>query len=286
MPGTLYVCATPIGNMEDITLRVLRVLKEADVIAAEDTRRTLRLLNHYEIKTPLTSYHEHNKQTKGAFLLERLKNGENIALVSDAGMPGISDPGEDLIRLCNENGIPVTVCPGATAGVTALVLSGLPAGRYVFEGFLPRGKKEKAEVLSSIKDEQRTTVFYEAPHRLLETLASLQCALGERNVATVREITKKFEQVNRGSFESLISHFTQNAPKGEFVIIIQGVDKNELMQKKSADWLSLTLEQHMEFYTSQGQTEKDAMKQVAKDRGALKREIYEILKKKPHPPSL
>lgn len=280
MYGTLYVCATPIGNMEDITLRVLRMLKEVGTIAAEDTRRTVQLLNAYDIKTPLTSYHEHNKQTKGVYLLDKLKNGESIALVSDAGMPGISDPGEDLIRLCHENGVPVTVCPGATAGVSALVLSGLATRRYVFEGFLPHNKKEKAEVLSSLKDEMRTVIFYEAPHRLLETLATLQKALGERNVATVREITKKFEQINKGNFEELITHFTENEPRGEFVIIIEGTDENDLKQKKLDDWLSLTVEHHMEVYLSQGQDEKNAMKQVAKDRNVSKREIYAALKNK------
>lgn len=280
MYGTLYVCATPIGNMEDITLRVLRMLKEVSTIAAEDTRRTVQLLNAYDIKTPLTSYHEHNKQTKGVYLLDKLKSGESIALVSDAGMPGISDPGEDLIRLCHENGVPVTVCPGATAGVSALVLSGLATRRYVFEGFLPHNKKEKAEILLSLKDEMRTVIFYEAPHRLLETLATLQKALGERNVATVREITKKFEQINKGSFEELITHFTENEPRGEFVIIIEGTDENDLKQKKLDDWLSLTIEQHMEVYLSQGQDEKSAMKQVAKDRNISKREIYAALKNK------
>lgn len=278
MYGTLYVCATPIGNMEDITLRVLRMLKEADVIAAEDTRRTVQLLNFYEIKTPLTSYHEHNKQTKGAELLEKLKNGADIALVSDAGMPGISDPGEDLIRLCYENDVPVTVCPGATAGVSALVLSGLPARQYVFEGFLPHNKKERADVLLSLKDEIRTIVFYEAPHRLLETLEILKNALGERNIAVVREITKKFEETNKGNFDELIAHFTQTVPKGEFVIIVQGADENALKQKKLDRWLCMTVEEHMTAYTAEGHDEKTAMKQVARDRGVSKREIYGILK--------
>lgn len=278
MYGTLYVCATPIGNMEDITLRVLRMLKEADVIAAEDTRRTVQLLNFYEIKTPLTSYHEHNKQTKGAELLEKLKNGASIALVSDAGMPGISDPGEDLIRLCYENDVPVTVCPGATAGVSALVLSGLPARQYVFEGFLPHNKKERADVLLSLKDEIRTIVFYEAPHRLLETLEILKNALGERNIAVVREITKKFEETNKGNFDELIAHFTQTVPKGEFVIIVQGADENALKQKKLDQWLCMTVEEHMTAYTAEGHDEKTAMKQVARDRGVSKSEIYGILK--------
>lgn len=278
MYGTLYLCATPIGNLGDITLRVIELLKECDLIAAEDTRNTLKLLNHFNIDTHMTSYHEHNKFSKGPVLLEKLKEGKNIALVTDAGMPGISDPGEDMARLCREEGIPVTVAPGASAVVTALVLSGMPARRFVFEGFLPTDKKEKAEVLARLEKETRTTVFYEAPHRLTDTLKELLKSAGNRDAACVREITKKYEEVKKDSLENLLAFYSENPPKGEFVVIVGGADAEKLRQEEIEGWESISLEEHMKKYTDSGMSEKDAMKQVAKDRGVSKREIYALLK--------
>lgn len=221
MAGTLYLCATPIGNLDDMTLRVLKLLETADIIAAEDTRNTLKLLNHFEIKTPMTSYHEHNKAEKGPKLVERLLAGENIALVTDAGMPGISDPGADLVKLCYEAGVPVTVAPGASAAVVALVLSGLDTRRFVFEGFLPMEKKERRAVLSTLEKEHRTMIFYEAPHRLLDTLEELEKIFGsDREMAAIRELTKKFEEVRRGTVAEIKAHFTAQPPKGEFVLVL------------------------------------------------------------------
>ncbi len=278
MYGTLYLCATPIGNLGDITLRVIELLKECDLIAAEDTRNTLKLLNHFNIDTPMTSYHEHNKFSKGPVLLEKLKEGKNIALVTDAGMPGISDPGEDMARLCRQEGIPVTVAPGASAVVTALVLSGMPARRFIFEGFLPTDKKEKADVLARLEKETRTTVFYEAPHRLTDTLKELLKSAGNRDAACVREITKKYEEVKKDSLENLLAFYGENPPKGEFVVIVGGADAEKLRQEEIEGWESISLEEHMKKYTDSGMSEKDAMKQVAKDRGVSKREIYALLK--------
>ena len=278
MYGTLYLCATPIGNLGDITLRVIELLKECDLIAAEDTRNTLKLLNHFNIDTPMTSYHEHNKFSKGPVLLEKLKEGKNIALVTDAGMPGISDPGEDMARLCRQEGIPVTVAPGASAVVTALVLSGMPARRFIFEGFLPIDKKERAEVLARLEKETRTTVFYEAPHRLTDTLKELLKSAGNRDAACVREITKKYEEVKKDSLENLLAFYGENPPKGEFVVIVGGADAEKLRQEEIEGWESISLEEHMKKYTDSGMSEKDAMKQVAKDRGVSKREIYALLK--------
>ena len=278
MYGTLYLCATPIGNLGDITLRVIELLKECDLIAAEDTRNTLKLLNHFNIDTPMTSYHEHNKFSKGPVLLEKLKEGKNIALVTDAGMPGISDPGEDMARLCRQEGIPVTVAPGASAVVTALVLSGMPARRFIFEGFLPTDKKEKADVLARLEKETRTTVFYEAPHRLTDTLKELLKSAGNRDAACVREITKKYEEVKKDSLENLLAFYGENPPKGEFVVIVGGADAEKLRQEEIEGWESISLEKHMKKYTDSGMSEKDAMKQVAKDRGVSKREIYALLK--------
>ena len=278
MYGTLYLCATPIGNLGDITFRVIELLKECDLIAAEDTRNTLKLLNHFNIDTPMTSYHEHNKFSKGPVLLEKLKEGKNIALVTDAGMPGISDPGEDMARLCRQEGIPVTVAPGASAVVTALVLSGMPARRFIFEGFLPTDKKEKAEVLARLEKETRTTVFYEAPHRLTDTLKELLKSAGNRDAACVREITKKYEEVKKDSLENLLAFYGENPPKGEFVVIVGGADAEKLRQEEIEGWESISLEEHMKKYTDSGMSEKDAMKQVAKDRGVSKREIYALLK--------
>ena len=279
MSGILYLCATPIGNLEDITLRVIRLMKECDLIAAEDTRQTLKLLNHFDIETSIVSYHEHNKMFKGPQLIEKLKEGKNIALVTDAGMPGISDPGEDLCRLCYENDIKVTVAPGASAVLTAVVLSGLPSRRFVFEAFLPSDKKERKEILSSLEKEVRTVVLYEAPHRLSQTLKELLDNLGDRNCACIRELTKKFEEVKKGKISALLDYYKQNQPKGEFVIVIEGASKDEIRQQEIESWESKSIEEHMEIYTLKGLSEKDAMKQVAKDRGVSKREIYSYLNK-------
>ena len=275
----LYICGTPIGNLEDMTYRVVRVLSEVDLIAAEDTRQSVKLLNHFDIKTPLTSYYEHNKDVKGPQLIKLLQEGKDIALVTDAGMPGISDPGEDLIKLCYENNVPVTVVPGPTAVVTALVLSGLNSRSYIFEGFLPRNKKQRAEVLERLVDESRTTVFYEAPHHLVDTLDSIYKTVGDRNIAVARELTKKHETVNRGAVGEVLEYFKENEPKGEFVLVLEGKDKEKIKEDKSASFEEMTIEEHFNMYIEQGMSEKDAMKQVAKDRGIGKRDVYAYIKK-------
>ncbi|NCC14833.1 MAG: 16S rRNA (cytidine(1402)-2'-O)-methyltransferase [Clostridia bacterium] len=279
MAGTLYLCATPIGNLEDITLRTLKLLESVDVIAAEDTRNTLKLLNRYEIKTPMTSYHEHNKAGKGPFLIEKLLAGENIALVTDAGMPGISDPGADLVKLCYEAEVPVTVAPGASAAVVALVLSGLDTRRFVFEGFLPSDKKEKRLILKTLEREHRTMIFYEAPHRLLDTLEELEGVFGaERESAVIRELTKKFEEVRREIIGQQRLYFTEKPPKGEFVLVIEGLSLEAQRKEAQASWEEISVQEHIERYLKQGLNEKDAMKQTAKDRGVSKRDIYKEYK--------
>ena len=275
----LYICGTPIGNLEDMTYRVVRVLSEVDLIAAEDTRQSVKLLNHFDIKTPLTSYYEHNKDVKGPQLIKLLQEGKDIALVTDAGMPGISDPGEDLIKLCYENDVPVTVVPGPTAVVTALVLSGLNSRSYIFEGFLPRNKKQRVEVLERLVDESRTTVFYEAPHHLVDTLDSIYKTVGDRNIAVARELTKKHETVNRGTVGKVLEYFKENEPKGEFVLVLEGKDKEKIKEDKIASFEEMTIEEHFNMYIEQGMSEKDAMKQVAKDRGIGKRDVYAYIKK-------
>lgn len=277
MSGTLYLCATPIGNMEDITVRVLRLLKTCDLIAAEDTRHTLKLLNHYNIKTPLLSYHEHNKASKGHYIIEKLKEGLNIALVSDAGMPAISDPGRDLAVLCHNENIEVTVAPGASAGITALVLSGFENRRFAFEGFLPSDKKERKLVLENIKNETRTIIFYEAPHHIISCLNDLYNSLGDRKAACIREITKKFEEVRQGTIFELLSYYTENQPKGEFVIIVEGLSLYDILENKKDQWKNISIDEHMDIYIKKGMNQKDAMKSVAKDRGVSKREIYSFL---------
>lgn len=280
MAGTVYLCATPIGNLEDISLRVLHILKTVDFIAAEDTRHTLQLLNHFHIATPMTSYHEHNKQTKGKKLLERVENGEHMALVTDAGMPGISDPGADFVKLCYEKEIPLTVVPGASAVITALVLSGLDTRRFVFEGFLPSEKKQRRMILQTLEKEHRTIVLYEAPHRLLHTLEELSDALGEqRTVAVIKELTKKYEQVRKDTIKGQIDYYSQNPPKGEFVLVIEGFSLEEQKKQQQQGWQALSVLEHIQQYTKKGMTEKEAMKQAAKDRGVSKREIYAAAKK-------
>ena len=275
MAGKLYLCATPIGNLEDITLRVLRVLREADVIAAEDTRQTVKLLNHYEIHTPLMSYHEHNKIEKTPVLVRRMLEGECVALVTDAGTPAISDPGEDLVRACYEAGIEVTSLPGASAVVTALTLSGMPARNFTFEGFLPTDKKEREQALGRLADTFCTTILYEAPHRLEKTLQLLAETVGaDRPVAVCRELTKKHESVQHFTLGEAAAYFQENEPRGEFVLVVAGADPGERERQRQKEWQEISLSEHMNMYTARGLTKKEAMKQVAKDRGVPKREIY------------
>ena len=277
MTGTLYLCATPIGNLEDMTLRVLRILKEVDLIAAEDTRNSIKLLNHFEIKTPMTSYHEFNKIDKAYELVNLLKEGKNIALITDAGMPGISDPGEELVRICYEEGVPVTACPGASAVVIALTLSGLKTRRFAFEAFLPKDKKERKRVLDELKNETRTIIIYEAPHHLLKTLKELYDTLGCRKLSVVKELTKLHENVNRTTIEEAISYYTENEPKGEYVLVIEGKSKEECENEIREKYENLTIEEHVKMYVDTGMDKKEAMKVVAKERGLTKRDVYNAL---------
>lgn len=275
--GVLTLCATPIGNLEDITYRAVRLLTEADFIAAEDTRHTKKLLNHFNIHTRLISYHEHNKIEKGPELIHLLQEGKNIVLVTDAGTPGISDPGEDLVRLALEAGIIVTSAPGCVAGITALIISGQSTRRFIFEGFLPMNKKEKAEVLERLKSETRTVILYEAPHRLIKTLESLYEAVGDRDITVTKELTKKHETVFKTTLSKAITHYNEEEPRGEYVLVLAGKDEAELKEEMKESWTNLSIEEHMKVYTDQGIDEKSAMKQVAKDRGVSKREIYSAL---------
>jgi 16S rRNA (cytidine1402-2'-O)-methyltransferase len=278
MPGKLYLCATPIGNLEDISCRVLRTLREADVIAAEDTRNSIRLLNHFEIKTPMTSYHEFNKIQKGHQLVNRLLKGENIALITDAGTPGISDPGEELVQMAVEAGIEVTSIPGPAALITALIISGLPTRRFAFEAFLPKDKKERAAVLEELKNETRTMILYEAPHHLVRTLEELAEVLGrERKISLCKELTKIHEQVFRTTIGDALIQYHIEPPRGEFVLVIEGRSRKEMQAEQEEEWKAMPLEKHMAYYIGQGMDRKEAMKQVAKDRGVSKREIYRQL---------
>ncbi|MCR5204536.1 MAG: 16S rRNA (cytidine(1402)-2'-O)-methyltransferase [Lachnospiraceae bacterium] len=277
MPGILYLCATPIGNLEDITMRVLRTLKEVDLIAAEDTRNSIKLLNHFGINTPMTSYHEYNKIDKGHTLVEKLLEGQNIALITDAGTPAISDPGEDLVRMAHEAGITVTSLPGACACVTALTVSGLPTRRFAFEAFLPTDKKERREILDNLKEETRTIILYEAPHHLVKTLEDLKEYLGNRKATVCRELTKKHETIFQTTLEEAFNYFTENEPKGECVIVIEGRSFKEIKEESRAEWQKLSVEEHVNMYMGQGLDKKDAMKAAAKDRGVSKQEIYKEL---------
>lgn len=278
--GTLYLCATPIGNLEDITYRVLRTLKEVDLIAAEDTRNSIRLLNHFEIKTPMTSYHEYNKIDKAYQLVAKMREGKNIALITDAGTPGISDPGEDIVRICYEEGIPVTSLPGAAACITALTMSGLPTRRFAFEAFLPKDKKEHQAVLEELKTETRTIIIYEAPHHLVRTLQELSDAIGgDRRLTICRELTKRHEEKLQMTLADSLSYYEVNEPRGEYVLIIAGRSREEMKKEEQAGWEALSLEEHMAHYESQGIDRKEAMKRVAKDRGVSKRDIYQALLK-------
>ncbi len=277
MEGKLFLCATPIGNLEDITFRVIRTLKEADLIAAEDTRHSIKLLNHFEINTPMTSYHEFNKIDKGRYLIEQLKAGLNIALITDAGTPGISDPGEELVKMAYEAGIEVTSLPGPAACITALTLSGLSTRRFVFEAFLPSDKKEKQIILKELQNETRTILIYEAPHRLVKTLKELEEVLGERKITLVRELTKKYETAFRTTFSEAITYYSQQEPKGECVIVIEGKSYEVIEQEGREQWMSLSVLEHMEVYLGKGMDKKEAMKAVSADRGVSKRDIYQML---------
>ena len=277
MAGKLYLCATPIGNLEDITFRVIRTLKEADVIAAEDTRNSIKLLNHFEIKTPLTSYHEFNKYDKAKVLVSRILSGEKVALITDAGTPGISDPGEELVKQCYEAGIEVTSLPGAAACITALTLSGLSTRRFAFEAFLPSDKKEKAAILEELTTETRTIIIYEAPHRLKKTIAELFSALGNRRMTVVKELTKLHENVFLTNFLEALAYYEENEPRGEFVMVIEGKKIEELKKEKEASFNEMDINEHMKLYMDKGMDKKEAMKAVAVDRGIPKREVYKML---------
>ena len=276
--GMLYLCATPIGNLEDITFRVLRTLKEVDLIAAEDTRNSIKLLNHFEIKTPMTSYHEFNKVEKAKVLVQTLLSGKNIAVITDAGTPGISDPGEELVRQCHEAGIKVTSLPGAAACITALTMSGRTTRRFAFEAFLPADKQERKEVLSELVNETRTIIIYEAPHRLVRTLKELEQVLGkERQLTICKELTKRYENTFLTTIQEALSYYDINEPRGEYVLVIEGKKRSDIIKEKQAEWESMSIKDHVDMYIGQGMDKKEAMKAVAKDRGVSKRDIYQEL---------
>lgn len=276
MAGTLYLCATPIGNLEDMTFRVIRILKEVDLIAAEDTRNSIKLLNHFEIRTPMTSYHEYNKIEKGRKLVEKLQEGKDVALITDAGTPGISDPGEELVRMCKEAGIAVTSLPGACACITALTLSGMSTRRFAFEAFLPQDKKERRRILDEVCTETRTMIFYEAPHRLVRTLRELENTLGShRRITVCRELTKKYETVYSDSLGGAVRYYEEVPPKGECVLVLEGKSQEEVEEEQKKGWMPLSVEEHLQIYLNQGMDKKEAMKRTAKDRGVSKRDIYQ-----------
>ena len=277
MPGMLYLCATPIGNLGDMTPRVVETLCEVDLIAAEDTRNSIKLLNHFEIKTSMTSYHEYNKVEKADYLVEQMQQGKNVALITDAGTPAISDPGEVLVAKCHEAGITVTSLPGAAACITALTLSGLSTRRFCFEAFLPSDKKERAQILEELKEESRTIILYEAPHHLVRTMQELYEALGNRRLTLCRELTKKFETVLPTTIEDALSMYENEEPRGEYVLVIEGKSLKQKKEEHYTAWQSMSIEEHMAYYEKEGMDEKSAMKQVAKDRGVPKREIYQYL---------
>ena len=277
MQGKLYLCATPIGNLEDITYRVLRILKEVDIIGAEDTRHSINLMNYFNIATPMTSYHEYNKIEKAKYLVEEMKKGKNVAIITDAGTPGISDPGEEIVRQCHEAGIEVSSVPGPAACVTALTMSGLSTRRFAFEAFLPMDKKERREILAELVNETRTIIMYEAPHKLVRTLKDLKETLGNRRMTLCRELTKKHETAFHTTIDELIIRYENEKPLGECVLVIEGKSRQELKEEEMASWEEISIEEHMEIYEKQGFSRKDAMKKVAKDRGVSKREIYQYL---------
>lgn len=279
MQGKLYLCATPIGNLEDITFRVLRTLKEVDLIAAEDTRHSIKLLNHFDIKTPMTSYHEYNKVEKARYLVEQMRNGVSVALVTDAGTPAVSDPGEELVRQCYEAEIEVTSLPGPAACITALTLSGLSTRRFAFEAFLPADKKERQRILEELVNETRTIILYEAPHHLVKTLTDLREVLGERRLTLCRELTKKYETAWQTTFSELLEHFEKEEPRGECVLVIEGKSHDDILREKQQDWKKMSVEEHVAYYEEQGIMHKEAMRLAARDRGVSKREIYQELLK-------
>lgn len=279
MNGKLYLCATPIGNLGDITYRCVETLKSVDLIAAEDTRRTLGLLNHLDIEKPLTSYFEHNKKEKGEYLISEMKKGKNIALVSDAGTPAVSDPGEDLVKMCIEAEIDVVPVPGAVAGINALISSGFSTQRFTFEGFLTVNKRGRTEHLKSLSQEQRTMIFYEAPHKLLSTLRDMLEILGDRRIALCREITKIHEEFVRTTISDAINKYEENPPRGEFVIVIEGKRSEDIEAEREAIWQKMSVSEHVEMYINQGIDEKEALKKTAKDRGVSKRDIYNEYKR-------
>lgn len=277
MAGILYLCATPIGNLGDMTPRVTETLRVVDIIAAEDTRNSIRLLNHFEIKTSMTSYHEYNKIEKADYLVEQLLQGKNVALITDAGTPAISDPGEVLVQKCQQADITVTSLPGAAACITALTLSGLSTRRFCFEGFLPADKKEKAEILQELREESRTIILYEAPHRLIRTLKELYDNVGNRRITLCRELTKKFETILPTTLEDALAYYETQEPRGEYVIVMEGKSRQEKKKEEKELWQAMSIEEHMAYYEKEGMDQKCAMKQVAKDRGVTKREIYQYL---------
>ena len=272
--GKIYLVPTPIGNLGDITLIALEVLKSVDLIAAEDTRQSLKLLNHFNIKKSLISYHKHNEQGKSEELIDRVRNGENIAVISDAGTPGISDPGSIVLKKCIENGIAVEVLPGATAFTTAIIYSGLDTSAFIFRGFLPRENKEKKEFVESLKDRRETIIFYESPYRVIDTLTFLKENFGNRNIAVCRELTKLHEEIYRGSLEEAICYFNDNIPKGEFVLVLQGKSLEEIRNENVAKWEDMSIKDHIIYFINQGMSKKDAIKQVSKDRELPKSEVY------------
>lgn len=275
--GILYLCATPIGNLADITQRVLDTLNEVDIIAAEDTRNSIKLLNHFGIKTPMTSYHEYNRFDKAASLIDKLREGKDIALITDAGTPGISDPGEVFVRMCRDAGIRVTSLPGACALITALTLSGLKTRRFCFEGFLPADKKERREILGELRDETRTIIIYEAPHHLRKTLEELKDILGNRETALCRELTKQFEEVLFMPLYEAVSYYQINEPRGEYVLVIEGRDRRDIKEEEKREWIDMPIEDHIKLYEEEGLDRKECMKKVARDRGMTKREVYNLL---------
>lgn len=277
MAGSLYLCATPIGNLKDMTPRVVEALQNVDLIAAEDTRNSIRLLNHFDIHTPMTSYHEYNKVEKAHTLIGQMQSGKNVALITDAGTPAISDPGEVLVRMCQEAGITVTSLPGPAACITALTLSGLSTRRFCFEGFLPSDKKEKEQVLEECRQETRTMIFYEAPHHLRRTLGELYEVFGERKITLCRELTKKFENIMPTTLEGAIAWYEENEPRGEYVLVIEGKSREEKEKESRAVWQEMSAAEHVRLYEEQGMDRKSAMKQAAKDRGISKRDIYQML---------
>lgn len=276
MAGTIYLVATPIGNLGDITIRAIDTLKSVDLIAAEDTRHTLQLLNHFEIRKPLVSYHEHNKKESGQKIIEEVLGGKNVAVVTDAGTPGISDPGEDLVKLAIENEIPVYLMPGPSAAIYGLVISGMSTSRFVFEGFLPALSKPRRERLQFLKDEERTIIFYEAPHRLIKTLSELELNFGNRKIALCRELTKKYEEIERMDIKSAVERYKEKKPAGEYVIVMEGKSKEQVRLEKQQELSKITIDEHIKMYLDQGMNKKEAIKKVAKERNLPKSEVYKF----------